>query len=195
MSGHQAKLKAIFHFHEKMFSIKVSWTSLALFVASTLLLIQSAMAGNYIFTVFTSASESNMYVYNSTDALNFKLMKGPAYVSPPRPLCTFVFIDTCRYPLMGSSVTQVQSNTQTVTTTSPTQPAGKAAPSHSQSPQISSPGPSTRWSQSQIPSLRGPGRRSYTRILARGRSTSSYRLDRHYLPSNRICIRPLIRHC
>ncbi|KAH8145453.1 uncharacterized protein LAJ45_10575 [Morchella importuna] len=42
------------------------------------LFMQSAM-GIYVFSVFTSTSESNMYIYNSTDGLNFNLVKGPAY--------------------------------------------------------------------------------------------------------------------
>lgn len=36
----------------------------------------------YVFTVFTQDSESNMFVYTSEDALNFSLLKGPAYVPP-----------------------------------------------------------------------------------------------------------------
>ena len=36
----------------------------------------------YVFTAFTNGSESNMYVYTSTDGLNFKLTKGPAYTPP-----------------------------------------------------------------------------------------------------------------
>lgn len=36
----------------------------------------------YVFTVFTQDSESNMFVYTSDDALNFSLLKGPAYVPP-----------------------------------------------------------------------------------------------------------------
>lgn len=38
------------------------------------------MAAQYVFTVFTSASESNMNVYTSTDATNFALLKLDAYV-------------------------------------------------------------------------------------------------------------------
>ncbi|KAI5787578.1 arabinosidase [Pyronema domesticum] len=34
----------------------------------------------YIFTTFTWSSESNMFVYTSSDALHFTLLKGPAYV-------------------------------------------------------------------------------------------------------------------
>ncbi|KAI5838322.1 arabinosidase [Morchella snyderi] len=40
---------------------------------------RSAM-GVYVFSVFTSTSESNMYIYTSDDALNFSLLKGPAYI-------------------------------------------------------------------------------------------------------------------
>jgi sucrose-6-phosphate hydrolase SacC (GH32 family) len=36
----------------------------------------------YVFTAFTNNGESNMYVYTSTDALNFQLAKGPAYTPP-----------------------------------------------------------------------------------------------------------------
>lgn len=36
----------------------------------------------YVFTAFTSASESNLYVYTSQDATNFSLLKGPAYTPP-----------------------------------------------------------------------------------------------------------------
>ncbi|KAI5778859.1 arabinosidase [Geopyxis carbonaria] len=38
------------------------------------------VAYNYVFTVFTWESESNMYVYTSVDGTNFDLVKGPAYV-------------------------------------------------------------------------------------------------------------------
>jgi hypothetical protein len=36
----------------------------------------------YIFTAFTNSSESNMYVYQSSDGLNFSLLHGPAYTPP-----------------------------------------------------------------------------------------------------------------
>ncbi len=39
-------------------------------------------AVSFVFTAFTNTSESNMYVYQSTDALNFTLLKGPAYTPP-----------------------------------------------------------------------------------------------------------------
>ncbi|KAG6909481.1 hypothetical protein DXG01_017203 [Tephrocybe rancida] len=41
-----------------------------------------AVSAPYVFTAFTAASESNLYVYTSSDALNFKLLKGPAYTPP-----------------------------------------------------------------------------------------------------------------
>ncbi|KAF8649336.1 hypothetical protein AX16_005871 [Volvariella volvacea WC 439] len=41
-----------------------------------------AVAAPYVFTAFTSASESNLYVYTSNDGLNFSLLKGPAYTPP-----------------------------------------------------------------------------------------------------------------
>jgi len=41
-----------------------------------------AISAPYIFTAFTGASESNLYVYTSTDATNFSLLKGPAYTPP-----------------------------------------------------------------------------------------------------------------
>ncbi|PPQ70039.1 hypothetical protein CVT24_003806 [Panaeolus cyanescens] len=45
-------------------------------------LFKRAIASPYIFTAFTSASESNLYVYTSNDATNFSLLKGPAYTPP-----------------------------------------------------------------------------------------------------------------
>jgi hypothetical protein len=42
----------------------------------------AATATRYVFTAFTNSSESNMYVYTSTDAKNFTLLKGPAYTPP-----------------------------------------------------------------------------------------------------------------
>ncbi|KAK7687103.1 hypothetical protein QCA50_009604 [Cerrena zonata] len=36
----------------------------------------------YVFTAFTSVSESNLYVYTSQDGTNFNLLKGPAYTPP-----------------------------------------------------------------------------------------------------------------
>jgi hypothetical protein len=41
-----------------------------------------AISSPYVFTAFTSASESNLYTYTSTDGLNFSLRKGPAYTPP-----------------------------------------------------------------------------------------------------------------
>ncbi len=39
-------------------------------------------ASRYTMTAFTNSSESNMYVYRSSDAANFELAKGPAYTPP-----------------------------------------------------------------------------------------------------------------
>jgi len=41
-----------------------------------------AISSPYIFTAFTSASESNLYVYTSNDATTWTLLKGPAYTPP-----------------------------------------------------------------------------------------------------------------
>lgn len=41
-----------------------------------------AVSAPYVFPVFTSASESNLYVYTSSDATTFNLLKGPAYTPP-----------------------------------------------------------------------------------------------------------------
>ncbi|TFK38292.1 arabinosidase [Crucibulum laeve] len=41
-----------------------------------------AVSAPYVFTAFTGASESNLYVYTSSDATNFSLLKGPAYTPP-----------------------------------------------------------------------------------------------------------------
>ncbi|KAG5651020.1 hypothetical protein H0H81_010208 [Sphagnurus paluster] len=41
-----------------------------------------AVSAPYVFTVFTSASQSNLYVYTSNDGTNFNLLKGPAYTPP-----------------------------------------------------------------------------------------------------------------
>lgn len=41
-----------------------------------------AVSAPYVFAVFTSTSESNLYIYTSTDATNFALLKGPAYTPP-----------------------------------------------------------------------------------------------------------------
>lgn len=68
---------------EDMFSFKSSWKSLALTLLSTLHLAESVLAAQYIFTVFTAASESNMNVYHSTDATYFDLVKEDAYVRNP----------------------------------------------------------------------------------------------------------------
>lgn len=38
-----------------------------------------AVSSTYVFTVFTSVSESNLYVYTSDDGTNFNLLKGPTY--------------------------------------------------------------------------------------------------------------------
>ncbi|KAF9445173.1 glycoside hydrolase family 43 protein [Macrolepiota fuliginosa MF-IS2] len=41
-----------------------------------------AVSAPYVFTAFTSASESNLYVYTSNDGTTFNLLKGPAYTPP-----------------------------------------------------------------------------------------------------------------
>ncbi|KAF8069061.1 arabinosidase [Lyophyllum atratum] len=41
-----------------------------------------AVAAPYVFTAFTAASESNLYVYTSNDGTTFSLLKGPAYTPP-----------------------------------------------------------------------------------------------------------------
>ncbi|KAG7094947.1 hypothetical protein E1B28_005748 [Marasmius oreades] len=41
-----------------------------------------AVSAPYVFTAFTSVSESNLYVYTSQDGTNFSLLKGPAYTPP-----------------------------------------------------------------------------------------------------------------
>ncbi|KAF9051693.1 arabinosidase [Panaeolus papilionaceus] len=45
-------------------------------------LFKRAISSPYVFTAFTSASESNLYVYTSNDATNFSLLKGPTYTPP-----------------------------------------------------------------------------------------------------------------
>src|SRR3712207_6636283 len=42
----------------------------------------SAATTRYVFTAFTNSSESNMYVYTSTNARDFTLLRGPAYTPP-----------------------------------------------------------------------------------------------------------------
>lgn len=46
------------------------------------LLTKRAVSSPYVFTAFTSNSESNLYVYTSNDGTNFSLLKGPAYTPP-----------------------------------------------------------------------------------------------------------------
>lgn len=41
-----------------------------------------AVSAPYVFSAFTDASESNLYVYTSADGTNFSLRKGPAYTPP-----------------------------------------------------------------------------------------------------------------
>ncbi|WP_030353110.1 family 43 glycosylhydrolase [Streptomyces scopuliridis] len=41
-----------------------------------------AATTRYTMTAFTNSSESNMYVYESADALTYRLLKGPAYTPP-----------------------------------------------------------------------------------------------------------------
>lgn len=45
-------------------------------------LYKRAVASPYIFTAFTSASESNLFVYTSNDGTTWSLLKGPAYTPP-----------------------------------------------------------------------------------------------------------------
>ncbi|KAH6908757.1 arabinosidase [Coprinopsis sp. MPI-PUGE-AT-0042] len=45
-------------------------------------LYKRAVASPYIFTAFTSASESNLFVYTSNDGTSWNLLKGPAYTPP-----------------------------------------------------------------------------------------------------------------
>ena len=46
------------------------------------LLTKRAVSSPYVFTAFTSKSESNLYVYTSNDGTNFSLLKGSAYTPP-----------------------------------------------------------------------------------------------------------------
>jgi hypothetical protein len=46
------------------------------------MLTKRAVSSPYVFTAFTSKSESNLYVYTSNDGTNFSLLKGPAYTPP-----------------------------------------------------------------------------------------------------------------
>jgi len=41
-----------------------------------------AVSSPYVWTVFTDSSESNLYVYTSTDATNWSLLAGPTYTPP-----------------------------------------------------------------------------------------------------------------
>jgi hypothetical protein len=41
-----------------------------------------AVSANYVFTVFTDASQSNLYVYTSPDATTWTLLAGPTYTPP-----------------------------------------------------------------------------------------------------------------
>ncbi|XP_006463561.1 hypothetical protein AGABI2DRAFT_208425 [Agaricus bisporus var. bisporus H97] len=41
-----------------------------------------AVSAPYVFTAFTSSSESNLYVYTSDDGTDFRLLKGPTYTPP-----------------------------------------------------------------------------------------------------------------
>ncbi|KAJ3565160.1 hypothetical protein NP233_g7815 [Leucocoprinus birnbaumii] len=50
--------------------------------ALSLEMFKRAVSAPYVFTAFTSASESNLYVYTSNDGTNFSLLKGPAYTPP-----------------------------------------------------------------------------------------------------------------
>lgn len=42
-------------------------------------LTERAISAAYVFTAFTSTSESNLYVYTSSDAIDFDLLAGPTY--------------------------------------------------------------------------------------------------------------------
>lgn len=62
---------------------------LAIFLQLCLALPQSnttitdrAVSANYVFTAFTDASESNLYVYTSPDTTTWTLLKGPTYTPP-----------------------------------------------------------------------------------------------------------------
>lgn len=50
--------------------------------ALSLEMFKRAVSAPYVFTAFTSASESNLYVYTSNDGTTFKLLKGPTYTPP-----------------------------------------------------------------------------------------------------------------
>ncbi len=56
-----------------------------LVLALLTLIPSSVMASRYTFTAFTNSSESNMYVYQSKDGINYTCVNGPAY-SPPEGL-------------------------------------------------------------------------------------------------------------
>ncbi|KAJ3506863.1 hypothetical protein NLJ89_g6632 [Agrocybe chaxingu] len=45
-------------------------------------LFKRAVSAPYVFTAFTTASESNLFVYTSDDGTSFTLLKGPTYTPP-----------------------------------------------------------------------------------------------------------------
>ncbi|CAA7261215.1 unnamed protein product [Cyclocybe aegerita] len=45
-------------------------------------LFKRAVSAPYVFTAFTTASESNLFVYTSNDGTSFSLLKGPTYTPP-----------------------------------------------------------------------------------------------------------------
>ncbi|KAI5820834.1 arabinosidase [Pyronema omphalodes] len=45
----------------------------------------------YIFTTFTWSSESNLFVYTSSDGLHFSLLKGPSYTCPLYSIFAYLF--------------------------------------------------------------------------------------------------------
>ncbi|KIY72723.1 glycoside hydrolase family 43 protein [Cylindrobasidium torrendii FP15055 ss-10] len=61
------------------FGALIGLFSASLAFGSPVELEERAVNANYLFTAFTSASESNLYVYTSSDATAFSLLKGPAY--------------------------------------------------------------------------------------------------------------------
>lgn len=71
----------------------------ALPLLSSLFVLPKVAPAEYVFTSFTEASERDMYVWGSTNATTWDLIKGPAYVRPPPSLYYLAQPTDCSYRL------------------------------------------------------------------------------------------------
>lgn len=78
---------------------------------SSLFMLPAVSPAEYVFTSFTETSERDMYIWGSSNATSWDLIKGPAYVrlplAPSRSISFFSGLTASRLPQQDSCETLV----------------------------------------------------------------------------------------